>query len=96
MISGLEDLVNCTVLVVTYDGRVFVGSLEGFDQLTNLILNQSEERVYRCNSPVERLKLGLFVIRGDNVVLIGEVDNELDFSTNFDQISASAIGPIIA
>lgn len=40
--------------------------LKGFDQTINLILDDSYERVFTING-VEQVKLGVFIIRGDNV-----------------------------
>jgi U6 snRNA-associated Sm-like protein LSm8 len=46
---------------------VFQGTLKGFDQTINLILDESHERVYSTNQGVEQVVLGLHIIRGDNV-----------------------------
>ncbi|XP_023716359.1 U6 snRNA-associated Sm-like protein LSm8 isoform X1 [Cryptotermes secundus] len=69
MASGLESYVNHTVSIITSDGRNFVGTLKGFDQTINLILDESHERVYSTNQGVEQVVLGLHIIRGDNVSL---------------------------
>jgi U6 snRNA-associated Sm-like protein LSm8 len=55
---------------------VITGELVGNDQVQNLILNQAQERVYADDTPVETVELGLYVIRGDNVCMIGEFDPE--------------------
>jgi U6 snRNA-associated Sm-like protein LSm8 len=44
--TGLESLIDQTISVITNDGRNIVGVLRGFDQATNLILDESHERVY--------------------------------------------------
>ena len=46
MASSLDSLVGHNIMVVTTDGRCFHGTLKGFDQTINLILDQSHERVY--------------------------------------------------
>ena len=61
-----------TICVVTSDGRVITGKLVGNDQVQNLILDQAQERVYSEDAPVEMVELGLYVIRGDNVCMVGE------------------------
>jgi len=43
------------------------GTLKGFDQTINIILDDSHERVYSLNQGVEQIILGLHLIRGDNV-----------------------------
>uniref|UniRef100_A0A7S0BV72 U6 snRNA-associated Sm-like protein LSm8 n=1 Tax=Proboscia inermis TaxID=420281 RepID=A0A7S0BV72_9STRA len=61
------------VTVVTCDGRCIVGKLHGYDQLQNLILCDSHEKVYSVDDPVELVLLGLYIIRGDNVAIISEL-----------------------
>lgn len=56
-----------TVTVITNDGRHIVGTLRGYDQTNNLILDECHERLYREEEGVESIALGLYVIRGDNV-----------------------------
>lgn len=56
-----------TVSVVTNDGRHIIGTLLGYDQANNLILDDCHERVYREDAGVETIVLGLYIIRGDNV-----------------------------
>jgi len=43
------------------------GTLKGFDQTINLILDDSFERVYSSGQGVEQVVLGLYIVRGDNV-----------------------------
>lgn len=70
-------------MVVTSDGRIIVGKLIGHDQVQNLILTDSHERVYSVKSnndadggtgDVECVPTGLQVVRGDTVCLVGDFD----------------------
>lgn len=66
-------------MVVTCDGRIIIGNFVGHDQVQNIILSESHERVYSlisddANADVECVPTGLHVIRGDTVCLIGEFD----------------------
>jgi U6 snRNA-associated Sm-like protein LSm8 len=63
---------------VTCDGRIIIGTLVGHDQVQNLVLNEAHERVYSIDDDVEKVTLGLYVIRGDNVALIGEAEDWKD------------------
>lgn len=92
--GGLAQYVDTTVAIVTCDGRNIVGLLRGYDQATNLILDECHERIYSTKSGVEQLVLGLYVIRGDNVAVIGEVDEELDAGIDFAQVKAAPLKPV--
>ncbi|GFE55512.1 N-alpha-acetyltransferase auxiliary subunit-like [Babesia ovis] len=78
MAPSLEQFIECQVCVVTVDGRVFIGALKGFDQVTNLVLYNCVERVFRKGAPYEDLPLGIYLLRGDNIALVGEMDMEVD------------------
>ncbi|KAG8439814.1 hypothetical protein GDO86_005832 [Hymenochirus boettgeri] len=71
MTSALENYINRTVAVITADGRMIVGTLKGFDQTINLILDESHERVFSSSQGVEQVVLGLYIVRGDNVNILG-------------------------
>nr|CAH0102094.1 unnamed protein product [Daphnia galeata] len=94
MASTLDSYVNRSVCVITGDGRNFIGILKGFDQTINLIIDDSHERVFSSSQGVEQVQLGLHIIRGDNVVLIGEIDNELDSRLNLSEIRAEPLAQI--
>ncbi|XP_050539793.1 U6 snRNA-associated Sm-like protein LSm8 [Daktulosphaira vitifoliae] len=95
MSSGLESYVNHTVSIITSDGRNFVGTLKGFDQTINIILDDSHERVYSPSQGVEQVILGLHLIRGDNVAIIGEVDEMMDSTIDLSTIKAEPIGSVV-
>ncbi len=82
------------VLVLTADGRTLTGILLSCDQLTNLVLSQTIERVIRPPDdpdPSAQVSHGLYLIRGENVTLCGLVDEELDASINWEQVRGSVI-----
>jgi len=94
MASALESYVNHIVSVITSDGRIIVGTLKGFDQTINLILDDSYERVYSSGQGVEQVVLGLYIIRGDNVAVIGEVDEDVEKQLDFTTIRAEPLSAI--
>ncbi len=61
MASALESFVNRQVCIITSDGRNFVGTLKGFDQTINVILDDTHERVFSAASGVEQV--GYFLAR---------------------------------
>ena len=93
MASTLSELTNKSVTLLTCDGRLITGTLLGYDQLQNLILKQSYEKVYSMEAPVEKVELGLFVVRGDNVAVISEVTTADDGKD--EDVRAEPIPPIV-
>lgn len=95
MSSGLESYVNNTVSIITADGRNFVGTLKGFDQTINIILDESHERVFSTINGIEQVVLGLHIIRGDNIAVIGQIDEAMDSRLDFSSIRGEPLGPIV-
>ncbi|BDA42692.1 U6 snRNA-associated Sm-like protein LSm8 [Coccomyxa sp. Obi] len=92
---GLAPMVDSTISVITNDGRVIVGILRGYDQATNLILDECHERVYSSKTGVEQVVLGgLHIVRGDNIAVVGEVDDEIDQGLNLSATQAAPLGPV--
>jgi U6 snRNA-associated Sm-like protein LSm8 len=94
MSGVLESYVNRPVSVITADGRNFIGTLKGFDQTINLILDETHERVYSASSGVEQVMLGLHIVRGDNICVIGEIDEDIDQRLDLANIKADPINAI--
>ncbi|KAA3682379.1 hypothetical protein P879_07384 [Paragonimus westermani] len=95
MASELEAYVGRMVNVITSDGRTIVGTLKGFDNVINLVIKDSQERVFSPTDGVEHVPLGLFIIRGQNVALVGEVDEDLDRRIDFSALRAEPLNPVI-
>lgn len=72
--SLVEDL-DQRVLVTLRDGRHFVGIMRSFDQYGNVMLEDTYER-HVVGSVYADERVGLYVIRGENLVLLGELDME--------------------
>lgn len=91
MAQVLDAYVKKLVNIITSDGRIIIGTLRGFDQAINIVVEESFERVFSSSTGVEQVPLGLYIIRGDNVALIGEIDEELDRNIDFSHIRADPI-----
>lgn len=94
MATALEAYLNKVVSVITSDGRIIVGLMKGFDQSINVILDESFERVYSGLKGVEQVVLGLYIIRGDNVALVGEIDEDTDGSLDLQNIKAEPLNAV--
>lgn len=95
MASALDSYVNNTVSIITADGRNFVGTLKGFDQTINVILDESHERVFSTANGIEQVVLGLHIIRGDNIAIIGQIDEAIDSRLDFQSIRSEPLGPVV-
>ena len=69
--------------------------LKGFDQTTNLILEDCHERVYSSDAGVEQVVLGLYIIRGDNLAIVGEMDAAKDQGQDLSELSAEPLKPVV-
>ena len=83
------------ILIITVDGRTLVGTLVCCDQVTNLVLKDTIERVVRPQDdpePSSETPHGLYMIRGDNVVVCGLVDEAMDASIDWTKVRGDVIG----
>lgn len=81
--------------MITVDGRTLVGTLLSCDQVTNIVLSETIERIIRSASdeePSSQVSHGLYLVRGDNITICGLVDEELDNSIDWDKVRGEVIG----
>ena len=64
---SIAEFANKQVSIITNDGRNYSGTLKGYDQAVNVILEHSHERVFSLDEGVQQNPLGLYIIRGDNI-----------------------------
>jgi len=65
-VKVLDESLGRVVLIKMKGGKVIRGTLQGFDQHMNLLLEEAEEIIDEGKSN----NLGTIVVRGDNVVII--------------------------
>ncbi|KAH7344994.1 Sm-like ribonucleoprotein [Rhizoctonia solani] len=71
--GALVESVDKKMVVVLRDGRKLIGVLRSYDQFANLVLENTLERIYHGDAYAD-IRRGVYLIRGENVVLLGEVD----------------------
>ena len=84
-------------MVLTADGRTLAGTLLSCDQLTNLVLQDTIERVIRPqNDPddSEEVLHGLYLIRGENVAICGLLDEDLDATIDWPKVKGHVVGGV--
>ncbi|KAF9229329.1 Sm-like ribonucleoprotein [Gyrodon lividus] len=90
--GSLVDCVDRKMLVVLRDGRKLHGVLRSYDQFANLVLEDTVERIYHGNAFAEHWH-GLFLIRGENVVLLGEIDLDQEDDVPLRQVDYQLLDP---
>jgi len=90
--GSLVDCVDRKMLVILRDGRKLHGVLRSYDQFANLVLEDTVERIYQGNAFAESWR-GLYLIRGENVVLLGEIDLDLEDDIALRQVDWNALEP---
>ncbi|WFD41260.1 snRNP Sm proteins [Malassezia japonica] len=89
--SSLQGYMEQQVLLVTQDGRVLVGNLRGYDALGSLVLSECVERIFSRDAGVEEVPLGVYILRGDSISLVGDLDLERDRKTDWASLTAEPI-----
>ena len=92
--SMIESFLNHTVIVSTHDGKVLVGKLIGSDPQCNLVVTNCKERIFSAAAGVEIQDHGLYLIRGDNVATVGDVEDEVDSTIDWNEIAAEPLKQI--
>merc|ERR1712035_250523 len=88
--AGLIEEIDKKHLVVLRDGRTLIGILRAIDQFANLVLHQTVERIH-VDGFFGDIPRGIFVVRGENVALFGEVDLENENRGNLQEVSVEEI-----
>ncbi|KAI0025659.1 hypothetical protein F4780DRAFT_774526 [Xylariomycetidae sp. FL0641] len=85
--AQLLDLTDKKLLVCLRDGRKLTGVLRSWDQFANLVLQSTTERIFATTSAPNAPQPtgfyadkthGIFLVRGENVLLLGEIDMSKD------------------
>ena len=64
-------------LVQLRDGRKIIGIMRSFDQFANIVLENAVERMI-VGTHYSDVPLGLYIVRGENVVLMGDIDEAIE------------------
>ncbi|KAJ8881648.1 hypothetical protein PR048_018134 [Dryococelus australis] len=67
-------------MVLLRDGRTLIGYLRSVDQFANLVLHRTIERIHVGNEFGD-IQRGVFIVRGENVVLLGEIVSASTYCT---------------
>ncbi|CAB0041733.1 unnamed protein product [Trichogramma brassicae] len=87
--SLLEEL-DKKLMVLLRDGRTLIGYLRSVDQFANLVLHKTIERIH-VGKEYGDIPRGVFIVRGENVVLLGEIDKEKEKNLSLTEVSVDDI-----
>ncbi|KAK2952177.1 hypothetical protein BLNAU_12880 [Blattamonas nauphoetae] len=73
-----RSFVGRSVLAITNDGRSIAGVLRCFDQTANCVLENSSEWIFSIDEDTEIEPLGTYIIRGDNLACIGDIEQKYE------------------
>uniref|UniRef100_A0A8D2ZUT6 U6 snRNA-associated Sm-like protein LSm1 n=7 Tax=Percomorphaceae TaxID=1489872 RepID=A0A8D2ZUT6_SCOMX len=88
--ASLIDDIDKKHLVLLRDGRTLIGYLRSIDQFANLVFHQTVERIH-VGKKFGDIPRGIFIVRGENVVLLGEIDVDKPCDTVLQQVSIEEI-----
>eukprot|EP01024_Parvocaulis_polyphysoides_P022814 TRINITY_DN2113_c0_g1_i4.p2 TRINITY_DN2113_c0_g1~~TRINITY_DN2113_c0_g1_i4.p2 ORF type:complete len:152 (-),score=25.35 TRINITY_DN2113_c0_g1_i4:195-650(-) len=70
---GLVELLDKKVILVMRDGRTMIGVMRSFDQFNNVVVQDCFERIVVEQMYHDEFQ-GTQVFRGENVIIVGEID----------------------
>ena len=88
--ASLVQDIDKRVMVVLRDGRTLIGILRSLDQFANLLLTQTIERIH-VRDMYGDIDRGVFLVRGENVLLCGETDFQKPGFEKLKQVSQEEI-----
>ncbi|XP_044739234.1 U6 snRNA-associated Sm-like protein LSm1 [Chrysoperla carnea] len=88
--AHLLDELDKKLMVLLRDGRTLIGYLRSVDQFANLVLHKTIERIH-VGREYGDIPRGVFIVRGENVVLLGEIDPEKEENQPLIEVSVDDI-----
>ncbi|KAK0182956.1 hypothetical protein PV327_001036 [Microctonus hyperodae] len=88
--ASLLDELDKKLMVLLRDGRTLIGYLRSVDQFANLVLHRTIERIH-VGKEYGDIPRGVFIVRGENVVLLGEIDGEREKDLPLSEVSVDDI-----
>ena len=88
--ASLIEYIDKQLMVILRDGKKLIGYLRSIDQYANLLLSSTFERIY-VNNKYADIQRGVYIVRGENVVLLGEIDLNAPLKVNLEEVSEKEI-----
>ncbi|GBF97769.1 hypothetical protein Rsub_10194 [Raphidocelis subcapitata] len=88
--TALVEELDKKLLIQLRDGRKIIGVLRSFDQFANLVLEEAVERII-VGARYSDVPLGMYLLRGENLVLMGQLDPNHEAPPGMEAVSEAAI-----
>ncbi len=88
--TALVEELDKKLLFQLRDGRKIIGMLRSFDQFANMVVEEAVERII-VGTVYNDLPLGIYLIRGENLVLMGQIDAEREAPPGLTRVDERAI-----
>ena len=90
--ASLVEELDKRLLVVLVDGRMLVGVLRSFDQFSNIVLEETVEKIVVGDQWGEA-QCGVFIVRGENLAFLCQLDEKEPFldPERFTQVDENTI-----
>lgn len=88
--TALVEELDRRLLIQLRDGRKIIGVLRSFDQFANLVLEHAVERIIVGNLYSD-IPLGVYLLRGENLVLMGQIDPDREVPPGLVLVSEAEI-----
>ena len=93
-LKGSDQVTNIGKKNFIFFFSFFVFGAFVFLSKMSLVLEDCHERTY-SETGVEQVPLGLFIVRGDNVAVVGQIDVALEEKVDFSLVRGNALPPIV-
>lgn len=90
----MRSSVLCRVLILFYS-LLHKGYMRGCDDHVNVILEKCREKINADSGGMTFVTMGLYIVRGENIAIIGEIDTEKNTKIDWSGISASTLPPLV-
>eukprot|EP00051_Salpingoeca_urceolata_P008121 m.103585 g.103585 ORF g.103585 m.103585 type:complete len:137 (+) comp15586_c1_seq1:490-900(+) len=88
--ASLLNELDKRLLCILRDGRKLIGYLRSVDQFANLVFQHTVERIY-VGDAYGDIERGIYLIRGENVVMLGEIDAGKEAATGLREVTVEEI-----
>ena len=76
--SSLAEQLDKPIMAVLQDGRLLLGTLISYDHFGTLVLKDAKERQVGKTHYCDIEQPGIYVLRGETLCALGEIDPKLD------------------